>query len=92
MPDFTSDDIERATGRPYNRAMSSRTDWRFGKKGAFSVDPDQAVWHDFETGEGGTVSALIGRRVAYTAPTNHKPDYIRKRWSPAAAKLWSGSK
>jgi hypothetical protein len=91
VTDFSQQDIEHATGRAFNRSMSNRREWRFGRKGAFSVNLDDAVWFDHETGEGGTVSALLGRRVEYSAPSP-KPASARKRWSAQAAKLWEGGK
>lgn len=92
MADFSIEDIEHATGRTFNRSMSSRREWRFGRKGAFSVSPDAAVWFDHETGEGGTISALLGRRVMYAAPPPRSDHATPQRWSSRSRNIWEGSK
>lgn len=50
-------ELERRFG-PFNKALSTTSQWRFGKKGSVAVELDgekRGLWHDFESGEGGTV-------------------------------------
>jgi hypothetical protein len=50
----------RLLGDP-NRAHSTKTEWRYGRKGSLAVDLKKNVWHDYEAGEGGGVLDLICR-------------------------------
>src|SRR5262245_25597840 len=49
-------------GEP-NRALSSKTELRYGSRGSFSVDLQKGVWHDHETGQGGGVLDLVTRET-----------------------------
>ena len=63
-------DVARALlGEP---STCTRTELRYGRKGALSVDIVRGRWHDFETGEGGGVLDLV----------------TRERGSRAAALAW----
>jgi len=78
--------IERATGRPYNKAASDRHEWRFGRKGALCVSPADGVWYDHETGEGGTIARLLGQ--PYRSP-RQKPAFAPKqKWGTKAETIW----
>lgn len=52
-------------GEP-NRALSSKTEMRFGNRGSMSVDLDKGTWYDNEAGEGGGVLALVKRQTGLT--------------------------
>lgn len=47
-------------GEP-NKALSSRTEWRFGSRGSLSVDLSKGAWYDNEAGEGGGAIDLVMR-------------------------------
>ena len=49
-------------GEP-NRAYSTAKELRFGTRGSMSVDLEKGTFFDFETGEGGGVTALIAREA-----------------------------
>jgi RecA-family ATPase len=49
-------------GEP-NRAMSSKTELRFGTRGSLSVDLKKGTWYDHEVGEGGGALDLITRET-----------------------------
>lgn len=51
-------------GEP-NRALSSKTELRFGSQGSLSVDLAKGVWHHHEEGKGGGVLALIERETGH---------------------------
>ena len=46
-----------------SRFSKTRTEHRFGQKGSLSVNLEKAVWHDFESGEGGNLKTLISRQT-----------------------------
>jgi phage/plasmid primase-like uncharacterized protein len=50
----------RLLGEP-NRALSTKTELRHGRKGSLAIDLDKGVWFDHEIGEGGGVLDLICR-------------------------------
>lgn len=52
-------------GEP-NRALSSKSEMRFGNRGSMSVDLDKGTWYDNEAGEGGGVLALVKRQTGLT--------------------------
>lgn len=79
--------IERATNRPFNKAASSRHEWRFGRKGALSVNPSEGVWYDHERGEGGSVEKLLGQ--PYTPPRQRQSPRPKKVWGGEAVSIWS---
>jgi len=58
-----ADVAERLFPQGRNRALSTRTSWRYGKRGSLAIDIGKGVWHDHETGEGGGVLALIERET-----------------------------
>jgi hypothetical protein len=60
-----ADVARRLLGEP-NRALSSRHDLRFGRKGSFSVDPRKGTFFDHEANEGGGVLALVQRFTGLT--------------------------
>ena len=47
-------------GEPSNRTAR---ELRYGQHGSLSIDLRKRVWHDFETGEGGGVLALVQREL-----------------------------
>jgi hypothetical protein len=61
---MTAADIEpvarRLLGHP-NRAQSTNTQWRYGRKGSLAVDLEKNIWHDHEAGAGGGVLDLVCR-------------------------------
>ena len=52
-------------GEP-NRALSSRTELRFGKNGSLAVDLEKNTWHDHEDQTGGGVMDLLLSFRGYT--------------------------
>ena len=58
--------VARALFGEPNRAMSSRTELRFGTNGSLSVDLRKGVWKDFESDEGGGVLDLVQRGTGIT--------------------------
>jgi putative DNA primase/helicase len=67
-------------GRP-NFALSSRAEWRWGRKGSLALaiaGPKQGLWHDHERGEGGDLFALIqrGRECDFAAAMAFAADFI----------------
>ncbi len=50
----------RLLGDP-NRALSTKTELRYGRKGSLAIDLKKNVWHDYEAGEGGGVLDLVCR-------------------------------
>ena len=91
MINFSQGEIELVTARSFNTALSRNHDWRFGRHGSFSVNPDKGVWFDHETGKGGLVSTLLGRRAEPMAPFDRAPTRMPSRWSARAAKLWGSA-
>jgi RecA-family ATPase len=72
-------------GEP-NRAMSSKTELRYGSHGSMSVDLKKGTWFDHETGAGGGALDLIGRQTGLREGdrlewleqnTNWQPDHDR---------------
>jgi predicted P-loop ATPase len=51
-------------GNP-NRAMSNKTELRFGTKGSLSVDLKKGTWFDHEANEGGGLLCLIKREKGF---------------------------
>ena len=94
QPSYSPDEVSQRTGRPFNKAMSSRIDWRFGRHGSLSINPRDGVWFDHETGQGGLLAGLMGEPQELRPRRN--PDrplrLPKKRWSPEAEMLWSGAK
>ncbi len=45
-----------------NRALSTKTELRYGRKGSLAVDLKKNTWYDHETGEGGGVLDLVCRK------------------------------
>ncbi len=54
-------DIVRAVLGEPNKAMSTKTAWRYGGKGGLSIDLTKGVWFDHKSGENGGVLALVVR-------------------------------
>jgi hypothetical protein len=57
--------IKKTLGEP-NSALSSKTSWRYGKKGSLSISLDQdkrGLWHNFETGEKGNLFQLLQKNT-----------------------------
>lgn len=52
-------------GQP-NKALSTRTELRWGKKGSFSVDLQKNVWNDHEDSTGGGVLSLLETYRGYS--------------------------
>ena len=50
----------RLLGDP-NRTHSTKTQWRYGRKGSLAVDLKKSTWFDHEAGEGGGVLDLVCR-------------------------------
>ncbi|WP_310496829.1 toprim domain-containing protein [Sandarakinorhabdus sp.] len=44
------------------RALSTATEWRYGRRGSLSIDIARGLWRDHEAGTGGGVIALIQRQ------------------------------
>lgn len=66
LPDL----IAQLYGQP-NRPLSTRRDWRYGRKGSLSVEmvgSKAGSWFDHESGEGGDALSLIQRRMELTFP------------------------
>lgn len=61
MPDVA----RRLLGEP-NKALSTRRDWRFGRKGSLTIDIAHGRWFDHETGHGGGVLDLVIRETGLT--------------------------
>ena len=49
-------------GEP-NESLSTRIDWRWGRRGSFALNTRLGVWFDFETREGGGVIDLVVREI-----------------------------
>ncbi len=47
----------------HNRALSSKTEMRFGTRGSLSIDLEKGAWFDNEAGEGGGVLKLVERET-----------------------------
>jgi hypothetical protein len=52
-------DIVRAVLGEPNKAMSTKTAWRYGGKGGLSIDLAKGVWFDHKSGENGGALALV---------------------------------
>jgi hypothetical protein len=52
----------RLLGDP-NRALSTKTQLRYGRKGSLAIDRKKNAWYDHETGEGGGVLDLVCRKI-----------------------------
>jgi hypothetical protein len=67
--EFTQDQIETIAkifwGEP-NKALSSKTELRFGTNGSRSVDLTKRLWYDHETEEGGDTFILIKKEINAT--------------------------
>jgi hypothetical protein len=59
---------------PHNKALSSRTEWRWGHKGSRSVKLGTGQWYDHEAGVGGGVVDLIRHEV----PNERPADWLRR--------------
>jgi len=63
---FSTADVEticRALLGAPNGALSSKTNWRYGKHGSLSIDIKKATWFDWEIGRGGGILDLIARET-----------------------------
>jgi Protein of unknown function (DUF3987) len=67
--EFTQDQIETIAkifwGEP-NKALSSKTELRFGTNGSKSVNLTKCLWYDHETEEGGDTFVLIKKEINAT--------------------------
>jgi Toprim domain len=52
-------DIVRAVLGEPNKAMSTKTVWRYGGKGGISIDLTKGVWHDHKSKEGSGALGLV---------------------------------
>jgi Toprim domain len=52
------DIVQAVLGEP-NKAMSTKTAWRYGGKGGLSIDLAKRVWFDHKSGENGGALALV---------------------------------
>jgi AAA domain len=68
--------VARALLGPPNKALSSRTELRWGTRGSMSVDPVEGTWFDHEANEGGGVLGLIEREKRLTGADAF--DWMRK--------------
>ena len=87
--EVSHDDIARAIGMDLNPRLSSKAEWRFGRKGSFAVDRNTLVWFSHEEGRGGHVRELIGGRLTPACQTRMPTP--KHRWSDEAAKLWDST-
>lgn len=94
MMPYNPEDIARRTGRPFNKAMSSSVDWRFGRHGSLSVNPRDGVWFDHESGQGGLLDRLMDKHQEYRPRLDpgRQPRLAKKRWSAEAERLWTRAK
>ncbi len=53
-------------GKP-NPRLSTRREWRYGRRGSLAIRPDAGTWYDHETGAGGGTLALIERELGSRA-------------------------
>ncbi|AMS41181.1 AAA family ATPase [Aminobacter aminovorans] len=72
-----------------NRALSSKTELRWGKNGSFSVDLVKNTWHDHEDQSGGGVLDLLRAFKGYEKPEAvewlQEQGYLERRERPNGA-------
>lgn len=79
-----TDVAQRLLGEP-NRALSTRDNWRYGRKGSLSVDVKRGRWFDHETGASGGVLALIQRETG--GDVRAAFDFIGSDYAPSERRI-----